>query len=187
MTRTNEDGAGLETKTAWSVVVVYENAATRERGITFCDQLVGRFWAKCEFDVSWWPFAMLDQAPAAKEAAERAARADLIVLSATSDGDFPLPVKGWVETWLNQRGDREGMLVGLMAPAEESGGGQGQKHCYLRNAAHRGAMDYLTHIPQDIARSIPDSLDSYSKRADQVTSLLNDILHQQTLPPILLV
>jgi hypothetical protein len=187
MTRKNEDRVGPELKTAWSVVVAYENAATRERGITFCDQLVGRFWAKCEFDVSWWPFAMLDQAPAAKEAAERAARADLIVLSATPDGDFPLPVKGWVETWLNQRGDREGMLVGLMASAGESCVEEGQKHCYLRSAAHRGAMDYLTHIPQDISRSIPDSLDSYSKRADQVTSLLNDILHQQMLPPILLV
>jgi hypothetical protein len=187
MTRTNEDGAGLETKTAWSVVVVYEDAATRERGVTFCDQLVGRFWAKCEFEVSWWPFAVLDQAPAAKEAAERAAQADLIILSATPDGDFPLHVKGWVETWLNERGDREGMLVGLMAPSEKSPGGEGQKHYYLRNAAHRGAMDYLTHIPQDISRPIPDSLDSYAKRADQVTSLLDDILHQQTLPQNLLV
>ena len=40
-------------------------------------------------------------------------------------------------------------------------------------------MDYLTHVPQDIARAIPDSLDSYSKRADQVTSLLDEILRQQ--------
>jgi hypothetical protein len=94
MTRTNEDGAGLEAKTAWSVVVVYEDAATRESGVIFCDQLVGRFWGNCEFEVSWWPFAVLNQAPAAKEAAERAAKADLIILSATPDGDFPPHVKG---------------------------------------------------------------------------------------------
>ena len=187
MTRTNEDGAGLETKTAWSVVVVYEDAATRESGVTFCDQLVGRFWAKCEFEVSWWPFAVLDQAPTAKEAAERAAKADLIILSAIPDGDFPPHVKDWLETWLSWRGDREGMFVGLIAPSGESAGGEGQKHYYLRNAAHRGAMDYLTHIPQDISRPIPDSLDSYTKRADQVTSLLDDILHQQTPPQNLLV
>jgi hypothetical protein len=166
---------------------VYEDAATRKRAVIFCDQLVGRFWARCEFDVSWWPFSVLNQATAAKEAAERAAQADLIILSATPDGDFPLPVKGWIETWLSQRGDREGMLVGLMALSEESAGGEGQKHNYLRNTAHRGAMDYLTHIPQDISRFIPDSLDSYTKRADQVTSLLDDILRQQTLPPDFLV
>ena len=62
MTRTNENGAGLEAKAAWSVVVVYEDAATRERAVSFCDQLVSRFWAKCEFDVSWWSFALLEKA-----------------------------------------------------------------------------------------------------------------------------
>jgi hypothetical protein len=183
MTRTNENGAGLETKAAWSVVVVYEDATARERAVTFCDQLVGRFWAKCEFDVSWWPFTLLDQAVAAKEAAERAAQADLIIFSATPEGDFPLPVKAWVETWLKQRGDREGMLAGLMQPVVGAGDREGQKHHYLRKAAHHGAMDYLTQVPQDISRSIPDSLDSYTERADQVTSLLDGILHQQPPPP----
>ena len=49
-----------------------------------------------------------------------------------------------------------------------------------------GAMDYLTEVPQDISRSIPDSLDSYTERADQVTGLLANILQQQPPPPILL-
>ena len=46
MTRTNENAAVLESKAAWSVVVVYEDAVARERAVTFCDQLVTRFWAK---------------------------------------------------------------------------------------------------------------------------------------------
>ena len=182
MTRTNDSGSVLETKTGWSVVVVYEDAATRERAVTFCDQLVSRYWAKCEFDVSWWPFTMLDQAAAGKEAVERAAQADLIVFSATPEGDFPPPVKAWVENCLNQRGEREGMLVGLMEPVADAGDREGQKHHYLRKAAHHGAMDYLTKVPPDISFSIPDSLESYTERACQVTSLLDDILHQQLLP-----
>jgi hypothetical protein len=44
-------------------------------------------------------------------------------------------------------------------------------------------MDYLKHVPQDITLSLPDSLDSYTQRADQLTSLLDDILHQQSPPP----
>jgi hypothetical protein len=43
-------------------------------------------------------------------------------------------------------------------------------------------MDYLTKVPLDISFSIPDSLESYTERACQVTSLLDDILHQQLLP-----
>ena len=186
MTRANENGARLETKAAWSVVVVYEDSATRERAVGFCDQLVKRFWTRFEFDVSWWPFALLGESTAATEAAEKAARAHLIVFSATPEGEFPARVKDWIETWLIRRGDREGMLAGLLEPAENPSAREGHKHVYLRNAAHRGAMDYLTQVPQDISRSIPDSLDSYTERADQVTSLLDDILRQQPPPPHLL-
>ena len=59
MTRTNESRARLEPKVTWSVVVVYEDGAARERAVGFCDQLVSRFWGKCEFDLSWWPFTVL--------------------------------------------------------------------------------------------------------------------------------
>jgi hypothetical protein len=185
MTRTNETGTGLGAKATWSVVVVYEDAAARERAVGFCDQLVGRFWEKCDFEVSWWPFTTLEETSSAKEAALKATCADLILFSATPEGDFPLAVKAWIETWRNKRGDREGLLVGLMGPLAAPTGREGQKHDYLRTAAHHGAMDYLTHVPQDIAFAIPDSLDSYTQRADQVTSLLADILRQQSPPPIL--
>jgi hypothetical protein len=186
MTRTNEDGARLETRAAWSVVVVYEDSAARERAVVFCDQLVTRFWARFEFEVNWWSFAMLGPAAAAKAATENAARANLLVISATSVSDFPAPIKGWIETSLSVRGEREGLLAGLIEPSANPSGWQGQKHNYLRNAAHRAAMDYLTQVPHDIADAVPDSLDSYTRRADEVTSLLDGILRQQAPPPHLL-
>ena len=181
MTRTNENAARLGAKTAWSVVVVYEDPAARERAVSFCDQLVGRFWARFEFEVSWWSFGLLEEVESAMEAAAKAGQADLIVFAAKAEGDFPLVVKEWIETWLSQRGDREGLLAGLM----EAGGREGPKHHCLRKVAHRAAMDYLTQVPHDISRAIPDSLDSYCSRADQVTSVLDDILRQQPPPPSL--
>jgi hypothetical protein len=183
MTRTSENGKQQEAKAAWSVVVVYEDAAARERAVTFCDQLVSRFWQRFEFEVGWWSFAMLEATGGAKAAAEKAVCADLIAFATDPEGDFPQPVKTWVETWLTRRGDREGMLVGLLEPVIGTGGIEGRKHYYLRHAAHHGAMDYLTQVPQDIAFPIPDSLESYTQRADQVTRLLDGILHQQASPP----
>jgi hypothetical protein len=56
------------------------------------------------------------------------------------------------------------------------------KFVYLRAAAHRAGMDYWTSIPQNLARSVPDSLDSYSERATQVTTLLDEILHYHPVP-----
>lgn len=184
MTQANESGAGLESKAAWSVAVVYEDDAAREKAVSFCDQLVRRFWAQFEFDIGWWSFTTLGESLPAAEAARKAEQADLIVFSSAPEGDFPVHVKDWIESWLTRRGEWEGVLAGLLEPAEDPNGREGQKHIYLRNAAHRGAMDYVTRLPQDISRSFPDSIDSYTERADQVTSLLVDILHQQPPPPL---
>ena len=186
MTSTNRSGTRLGAKPAWSVVSFYEDSAARERAIAFCDQLVSRFWEQCEFDVSWCPLVSLEKIESAKEAAAKAAHADVVVFSSTSEGDLPRVVEAWFETWLTQRGDREGLLVGLLEPATGAGIREGQKQHFLRYAAHRGSMDYLTDVPQHISFSVPDSLDTYTQRADQVSSLLNDILHRQTPPRSLL-
>jgi hypothetical protein len=183
MTRISEKVAWMRAKATWSVVVVYEDDATRERAVSFCDDLVGRFWARLAFEVSWWSFAQIEALVPANEAAEKAARADLVVLSTAPEGDLAPALKRWLESWLPQRGEREGILVGLIDQAERPPGAEGAKHGYLRNAAHRAGLDYLTQVPQDLGRTMPDSLDSFGSRADHVTTLLDNILHQQPPPP----
>jgi len=150
-----------------------------------CRCQVQRFWARCEFDVSWWSFGLLQKEPTVTEAAEKAARAELVILSSLRQEDFPAPVTGWIESWLGRRGDREGILAGLMGPGAASSSRQTQKHLYLREVARRGAMDYLTQVPQNISHSIPESLESYGQRAAHVSSVLDEILHQHAPPPLL--
>jgi hypothetical protein len=183
MTRNSKDTERTTTKPAWLVVVVYEDPAARERAVAFCDQVVGRMWAELELEVGWWSFDMLREVECASEAAEKAAGADVIIFSAAQEGEFPLSVKAWMQAWLSQRGDREGKLVGLLEPGAPAGRREGPRHLLLRNAAHHCAMDYLTEVPQDISLTIPESFDSYAKRARQITSLLDDILHRQPPPP----
>jgi hypothetical protein len=43
-------------------------------------------------------------------------------------------------------------------------------------------MDYLSHVPPMIPRIIPDSLESFNQQAEQVTSLLDEILHARFVP-----
>jgi hypothetical protein len=172
-------------KTSWSVVVVYEDATAREEAVRFCDHLMRRFWSRYEFLVGWWSFGVL-QLPqeASKEAAEKAREADVIVVATRPESEIPPGIRDWIETWSTQRGDREGALVGLMDPGGGASGAAAEKYVYLRSVAHRGAMDYLTEVPQSLSwRAVPDSLDSFNERADRVTSVLDDILHKPVPAP----
>jgi hypothetical protein len=182
MTTTNENKARTEVQSAWSVVVIYENPPSRERAVDFCDRLVKRFWARCEFEVSWWPFEQLQDPPVAAQTADRAAKADLVVVASTEPGDFPIAIQSWFERWLQRRNDREGMLAGLLEPSAEDSVGRRHKDNYLRQVAHRAEMDYLTQLPAGMSLSIPESLESYTERAACVTSVLDEILHHHTPP-----
>jgi hypothetical protein len=179
----SEDGLRGEARASWSVAVIYEDNPAREWGVGFCDQLVGRFWDRCEFNVGWWSLDMLKDAATAREAAANAAAADIIVVAAAPEGDFPLHAKNWLDLWLDQRGQREGMLVSLTGAQESARVLEGRREAFLRNVAHRAAMDYLTHVPPDLSRAMPDSLDSFNTRAETVTGLLDDILHRPVPPP----
>jgi hypothetical protein len=176
----------MEAKMTWSVLVIYQNAEAREQSVKFCDHLIERFWSRYEFDATWWSFDALEDLRSAREASAKACEADLIVFATQPSREISAVVKQWVESWIGQRGDREGALVGLMDPGVGITGLLADKFVYLRNVAHRAGMDYLTQIPQDISRAIPDSIDSYSERADQVTSVLDEILHHKSPPPYML-
>jgi hypothetical protein len=172
-------------KTSWSVVVVYEDIAGRQKATHVCDHLVQRFWAGCEFQVDWWTCAMLDQSDEARIAAGKAAEADLIIFALLPEGELPISVTHWVETWIQLRSEREGALVDLSSQEATSSEVTGDRQMYLRSAAHRGGMDYLTHEPQNISWCLPDSLDSMAARAERGSSVLDDILHVKLAPPAL--
>src|SRR5215831_8412454 len=156
----------------WSVFVLYEEATARDRSLRFCDTLVQRFWSEFSFEVSWCEWLELDVPKETKVAALKACEADLIIVATAPGGALSPRLRCWLEAVLRDRGDREGVLVGL--PVAESGLSEvaAATQVYLRKLAHESGMDYLTAVPQSLALRVPDSLESYNLRASQVTSVL---------------
>jgi hypothetical protein len=157
--------------------VVYEDTPSQARAVRFCDQMVKRFWAQCEFAIEWWSFAELADSTSSRNALSKASMADVVVFACGSS--IPSPIAHWIESWLYQRGDREGALAFLTEPTS----GSTRSDILLRATARRAGMDYLTEVPQDFAYKFPDSLESYTDRAHQVTGLLEEILHHSSPPP----
>jgi hypothetical protein len=168
------------------VVVVYETPSARERAIECCSDLPGQQSSVSGPQIDCYSFVHLLEVAHANDAADKAATADLIIFAVTAAGDLPGEVKLWIERWLNQRSEREGAIVGLLTdrPAHPSDIAS-LKEIYLRHTAHRAGLDYLSHVTLTACRAMPDSLDSFSQRAGQITSVLDQILHTHTpvVPP----
>jgi len=169
-----------ELRAAKSVVVIYEDATIRERAVHFCEGLVDEQPA---LNVDWWPFALLSEPSAAHSAVAKAAGADVVVFAMDARGDLPDAIKLWIEKWLNKRGKREGAIVGLLEREEGWHETVSFREIYLRHAARRAGMDYLSHVAPTRRRAIPDSIDSFSERAGRRTSVLDDILQKHSVIP----
>jgi hypothetical protein len=130
-------------------------------------------------------FGQLRDPAEADRARQWAVSAHLILFALSSPGDLPDDVKAWIESWVHRRNAREGTLVGLVMDRPGLRASPSLAELYLRHTARRAGMDYLSRLPQTFRWSIPDSLDSYGRRAETVTSVLNKILdtRQSPAPP----
>jgi hypothetical protein len=166
---------------AKGIAVIYETPAIREHAVRFCERLAVE--QKSEpMEMNWWSFQLLGHPALRSDAVEKAAGADVVVFAMDANGDLPEEIKLWIERWLNKRGEREGALVGLLQ-REEPRGMASFREIYLRHAARRAGMDYLSHAAPTATKAIPDSLDSFSERAGRMTSVLANILHKHPHSP----
>src|SRR3974377_2150458 len=146
-----------DTKEIWSVVVVYESTATRERAMSVCDHLVKQFWSEVEFSFRWWRTDFLEDAALATSAAIDAATANFIIFCAGVECDLTPAAAEWFDSWVERRNGREGALIDLTEVVGAPDGRGQRLQAYLRGVARRAMMDYLTRVSSGIMGGLPDS------------------------------
>jgi hypothetical protein len=164
----------MENKPNRSMLVVYEDRASRDVAVSFCDELIRTFWSKCSFDVDWCSLEAIVENPSSRQAITRAVDADLIVFAINPGGPVPQQLKEWTEAWIRKRATREGAIVGLLDPSKNQCSGL-NRYTWLRGAALRAGLNYLTQAPTEL-ELIPESPVPYNERAVAVTSILDSIL-----------
>ena len=167
---------------SFSAVVLYEDHATRDHAMEICDRLVHKFWADVEFEFSWWRFDFLNDSALADDAVRLAARSELILLAAHAGRELPPPVMSWIEGWLPIREPGFGALVAMIGTEADRLKGLSPIHVYLREAAQRANMDYLPQVIDGPLGKFDASIETISKRAEKVTTLLDNILHRPPTP-----
>jgi hypothetical protein len=111
-----------------------------------------------------------------------AARSELILVAAHAGRELPPAIKNWIENWLPIREQGFGVLVAMIGTEADRLRGLSPIHVYLREAAQRANMDYLPQVIDAPLGKLDTSIDTITKRAEKVTSLLDDILHRPPTP-----
>jgi hypothetical protein len=124
-----------------SVVAIYEDTGSREWLLELSNTLTERFKREVTFEVDWCRFKYLADPRIAKETAQSATQADLILLAQKSP-ELPGYVQGWFEGWAPNRESGEGALV-LVHPSPKGTSRSLALHSYLRQTAKRANLDYL--------------------------------------------
>jgi len=123
-------------------VVVYEDVPERNQVFRLYDRLADQFNHDLEFAFEWWRCKYLTDPDMAREAAEAASKADLILFSFHRLAEVPLEAKAWIERWLLKREPSAGALVVVQSSAEVPGTASSQDS-YLCQVAKRAHLDYL--------------------------------------------
>jgi len=160
----------------WTVTVLYEDTDIRQRAMQVSDHLMRRFWSDIEFDFNWWRFSFLEDPVLARQAGRHLADSNVLILALRREGDLPASFKQWLEASLEARGVREGVLIALFDEEGTPPPLGSRKDLGLRRLAQRSGMDYLTEAPNTLPGGLPNSLDGFSQRAEEHTSIIENIL-----------
>jgi hypothetical protein len=173
MNENTGDNAVSASSEPCSVVVLYEDAFTRDQALALCARLRQQWGGEVDFDFSFWKLAFLRDALMAKAAGYAAVRADLLIFSAQYQGEWPADVKQWLETWLAARAARTGALIPLIQGAAGWEQTVSSKQTFLCELARRAKMDCLV---QDLAPLVgPDAV--------SFDTLLQSSLQSPAFPP----
>lgn len=144
----NEEQFATDSTDVCTIVIIYDDDATRARALDVCDFLVKQFWQEVELEFHWWRTDFLRDATLGTVASKNAVAADFLLVCLDLHRGITPTLETWFESWLIRRSNREGALVDLTSTQKLDDESR-QIEIFLREMSQRGCFEYLTTIPDD--------------------------------------
>ena len=158
-----------------NIAGVHQDAVTREwatQVVSHAIQLVG----ECSVRSTWWKMGGLSNPRVFRDAVQAATTADILIVSVRGTDALPLGLYEWIEAWLPLRLPLAGALVALIGVPEQPGADSYRIGHYLRDAARRGQLEFLSQH-QGLPLALPDfSMEEIAERALAKTQVLSGMI-----------
>ena len=154
------------------VAIGYDDFPDGQRAMRMCQHLIEQLGREFQFSARLWKFALLAVPKLAEDAAQDAAEADMIIISAHGRGTLPNDLKDWVSGTPVRRRRGARALIALLDAADEPGTEASPAYSYLQQVAKEGNIDFFS-------RTFPTPATCSHLLAGRLSSSLEELLQER--------
>jgi len=127
-------------------VLVYEDFKTGTRAKAVCDHLLYQIEIAAKVTLNLWRFDLLRDSELNQCAADEAAAADIVVLSAHGNTDLPAEVNAWLARWLaHKNGNGHSALILSLDQYRHEWSSEARILASLRTMVESAGVDLIPH------------------------------------------
>jgi hypothetical protein len=142
-------GRGLAGATP-SIVIVYNDIHAALRAAEAVERLGNKFRDRGREWLLPVPVDQLRDPSRFDHLLSDANSADMIIVSFNGVGDFPLPLKKWIEECLTQQRVGHAAVVALLSSNEQLDAPDSPRYQFFKNAAWAAGLEYVTPRPDAV-------------------------------------
>jgi CheY-like chemotaxis protein len=143
----NEAASPLDADASWGAIIVYDNAPAGKHAMHTLEGIRRQLGGGIEIYPSLWRFDLLEDPDWRAAATAEAVQAGLVIISTSSKGELPAPVRDWIHACLQARTSAPGALVALLGPADDPDGADSPRIQFLKSAAAATGLDFFAPTP----------------------------------------
>lgn len=139
--------------TSFRIVIIYENVVSAARALRACEILRSEIPHDAALEINVWKMSGLGASESRIPSAMAAARADVVIISASGTEEHPAHLPLWVDEWLSQSAAAGSALFTLLG--NHATPGAISFASWLREKASPNGIDVFSHPSLDGSECAP--------------------------------
>jgi len=161
--------------------LMYEDLSTGLRARRLLDGVVTSLNLEVDFQANLWRFDLLGEPALLELAADEAAKADIVFVSAHGQHDLPAAIHLWFKQWLARKGSEPCALAVVLDPSTNDAPARNRMLEALGAVGGPAGVEVFVHAGVAPESHWESAVQDIHWRAETRTAVLEEMLHRAEL------
>ena len=170
-----------EEKPGLDVPLMYEDLSMGLRARRLFDEVMNSLILEVDFQANLWRFDLLGEPALLQLAADEAAKADIVFVSAQGQHDLPAAIHSWFKQWLARKGSEPCALAVVLDPSTEEVPARNRMLEALGTVGAPAGVEVFVHAAEAPESHWESAVQDLHWRGETRTAVLEEMLHRAEL------